>query len=125
MEKTALSQMERKMEFSWLLAFYGDLLTENQQELAHLSWEEDFTLAEIAAQYDVSRQSVHDTLNRVEKKLLFYEEKLGLVRRFQVIEDGLRTCQAELAQVTATTNTQSHLAAARRQIGLLLEREEE
>ena len=121
MEKNA---MEKKVMLSWLLAFYGEMLTENQREMARLHWEEDFSLAEIASQFSVSRQSVHDTVNRTEKQLTALEEKLGLLSRFREMETGLRACQAELSQVRATEESAGHLAEARRWIDELLNQEE-
>ena len=51
MERDAIETMEKKIYLSWLLAFYGEMLTENQREMARLHWEEDYSLAEIAACY--------------------------------------------------------------------------
>ena len=124
MATDTISMMEKKVTLSWLLAFYGDLLTENQREMARLHWEEDFSLAEIASQFSVSRQSVHDTVNRTEKQLTALEEKLGLLGRFQKMEAGLRACQAELSRVRATEESAGHLAEARRWIDELLNQEE-
>ncbi|MBR3107035.1 MAG: YlxM family DNA-binding protein [Clostridia bacterium] len=121
MEKNA---MEKKVMLSWLLAFYGEMLTENQREMARLHWEEDFSLAEIASQFSVSRQSVHDTVNRTEKQLTALEEKLGLLSRFREMETGLRACQAALMKVRATEETEGHLNEARRWIDELLNQEE-
>lgn len=125
MEQEALSSMEKKVSLSWLLAFYGEMLTKNQREMARLHWEEDLTLAEIAQQFSISRQSVHDTVTRTEKQLESLEEKLGLRRRFQAMENGLRACEGELAQVIPTENTREHWAAARRWLVSLLDQEEE
>ena len=124
MAKEAVSMMEKKVTLSWLLAFYGDMLTDNQREMARLHWEEDFSLAEIASQFSVSRQSVFDTVNRTEKQLTALEEKLGLLGRFQKMEAGLRACQAELSKVRATEESAGHLAEARRWIDELLNQEE-
>lgn len=124
MENTDFSVMEKKVAFSWLLAFYGEMLTENQREMSRLHWEEDLTFAEIAQQFSVSRQSVHDTVARVEKQLSTLEEKLGLVARFRAVEDGLQRCRTELDGVSATPETQKHLAAAKQMISQLLDQEE-
>ena len=121
MEKTV---MGKKVTLSWLLAFYGDMLTDNQREMARLHWEEDFSLTEISSQFSVSRQSVFDTVNRTEKQLTALEEKLGLLKRFQKMEQGLRACQAELSQVRAADGTAGHLTEARRWIDELLNQEE-
>ena len=124
MENTDFSVMEKKVAFSWLLAFYGEMLTENQREMSRLHWEEDLTFAEIAQQFSVSRQSVHDTVARVEKQLSTLEEKLRLVARFRAVEDGLQRCRTELDSVSATPETQKHLAAAKQMISQLLDQEE-
>ena len=116
--------MERKVKFSCLLAFYGEMLTENQREIARLYWEEDLSLAEIAGQFTVSRQSVHDTVTRTERQLEALEEKLGMWKRFQIVEEGLTACEKELAQVIPTPETSGHLAAARLKIAALLDQEE-
>ena len=125
MEGEALAGMEKKVLLSWLLAFYGELLTENQREMSRLHWEEDYSLAEIAEQFSVSRQSVHDTVSRTERQLESWEEKLGLLRRFQRLESGLKACQAELSQVIPAGDTALHLDAARRWVAALLDQEEE
>lgn len=125
MAREAFAAMEKKVSLSWMLAFYGDMLTENQREMARLYWEEDLTLAEIAQQFSVSRQSVHDTVSRTEKQLEGLEEKLGLMRRFQVMERGLQACARELSQIQATKETEPHLAEARRWVKALLDQEEQ
>ncbi|HQA07074.1 MAG TPA: YlxM family DNA-binding protein [Syntrophomonadaceae bacterium] len=63
--------------------FYGPLLTERQQEVLNLHYEQDWSLSEIASQYNITRQAVYDLLKRSERSLLEYEERLHLVKRFQ------------------------------------------
>ncbi len=74
--------MDRIAEESLLYDFYGSLLTERQREATRLYHEENYSLSEIAAEFGISRQGVHDALKTAEKSLAEYEEKLGLVRRF-------------------------------------------
>lgn len=124
MEQEKRTPMEKKVYLSWYLAFYGQMLTENQQEIARLYFEEDYSLAEIAQQFSVSRQSIHDTVNRVEKTLKDFEEKLGLARRFRQQEEGLRKCSEVLEKVVSDEATKSHLIEARSIINTLLDQEE-
>ena len=124
MEDAGFSMMEKKIAFSWMLAFYGEMLTENQREMSRLHWEEDLTFAEIAEQFSVSRQSVHDTVTRTERQLLTLEEKLGLVHRFRAMESGLRACRDFLDRVQATADTRDDLIAAKQMISQLLDQEE-
>ena len=53
-----------------LLDYYGELLTQKQRLYCDLYYNQDYSLAEIADQFSVSRQSVHDTVSRTEKKLV-------------------------------------------------------
>ena len=91
--------IEKKIELCWMLSFYGELLTQSQREIAQYYFEEDLSSTEIAQQLNISRQSVHDTLSRVEKKLREFEEKLGLCARFERIERELVRCRELLGKI--------------------------
>ena len=66
-----------------LYDFYGELLSENQKEIFSLSVMDDMSLSEIAAEQGVSRQAVSAMIGRCRRILLSYEERLGLLKRFQ------------------------------------------
>ncbi|MCQ4637909.1 YlxM family DNA-binding protein [Anaerovorax odorimutans] len=68
---------------SLLYDFYGQLLTKRQREVMELYHEENLSLSEIAQEFSISRQGVHDALKNAEKALLDYEKKLRLVEKFQ------------------------------------------
>lgn len=74
--------MERLVRTGLLYDFYGGLLTEKQQRVMELYFLEDWSLAEIAATEGVSRQAVHDLLQRSEKTIEEFETKLGLLERY-------------------------------------------
>ncbi|SFE57374.1 hypothetical protein SAMN02910327_01539 [Peptostreptococcaceae bacterium pGA-8] len=82
-------------EASLLYDFYGNLLTENQNQVMRLYHEENLSLGEIAEERGISRQGVHDTLKKAEKALREYENRLGLVARF----DSNRKSVDELAKL--------------------------
>ena len=63
---------------SALLDVYGSFLSEKQQALTEYYYNDDLSLAEIAEQYDISRQGVHDAIKRGEELLVGYEKTLGL-----------------------------------------------
>ena len=44
---------------------------------------DDYSLGEIAEEYDVSRQAVYDNIKRTEAMLEEYEEKLYYLRNFK------------------------------------------
>lgn len=74
--------IEKKMKISSLYDFYGELLTKNQKKIVDMYYNEDYSLGEIGEILGISRQAVHDSLKRSEKLIIEYEEKLGLVERF-------------------------------------------
>lgn len=69
--------------------FYGQLLTERQRSFMELYYGQNLSLGEIAAEFAVTRQAVHDTLKRAEQLLEEYEKKLGLVAKFKKEKDKL------------------------------------
>ena len=88
------NSLDNLPETSLLLDFYGALLSARQQEILGLYHEENYSLQEIAAEFGISRQAVHDAIRKAEKALQGYEEKLGLIRRFtlqkQEIDEAIK-----------------------------------
>lgn len=79
-----------------LFDVYGALLTEKQQQAMELSYNEDYSLGEIAAMQGVSRQAVFDAIRRAEEQLESYDEKLGLVERIRTEQQAYSDlCSAE------------------------------
>lgn len=81
--------MEKNIEISLLFDFYGQLLKEQQQQAVSLYYNDDLSLAEIAAQLNITRQGVRDSIKRAEAQLYLYEDKLGLFKRFKRTETEL------------------------------------
>ncbi len=75
--------LDKVLRVGLLFDFYGALLTDKQQKCLELHYLNDLSLAEIADEFNVSRQAVHDILRRAEQILIEYEEKLKLVERYQ------------------------------------------
>lgn len=73
---------EKNLEIGLLLDFYGDIIPEKRRGLMELYYNDDLSLSEIAEQTGVTRQAVREAIKKTETELLFYEEKLGLMRRF-------------------------------------------
>lgn len=75
--------LEHYFRVTALLDFYGALLTDKQRQYLEYHFLNDLSLAEIAEEFGVSRQAVHDVLKRSESTLEEYESRLGLVARNQ------------------------------------------
>ena len=74
--------MEKFVEQGYLYDFYGELLTERQQQVYESVVLEDYSLSEVAEDLGISRQGVHDMVKRCNKTLEEYERKLHLVEKF-------------------------------------------
>lgn len=85
---------------SLLYDFYGALLTDRQREVMELYHEENYSLAEIADEFGISRQGVHDALHKAEKSLEGYEEKLGLVDKFSRTSRAIDDIDKRISRLT-------------------------
>ncbi len=74
--------MERIVERNNLFDFYGDLLTQHQRTIYEVAVTEDLSLSELAEEYGISRQGIHDLIKRCDMIMQDYENKLHLVARF-------------------------------------------
>ena len=92
--------MEKRVELNRLLDFYGGLLTEHRREIVRMYLEEDLSLQEVADSMNITRQGVHDAVNKAQKQLEGYEEKLGLVKRYQFLKRALDECEIALSEKT-------------------------
>lgn len=77
--------MEKSMEFSYLLDFYGEMLTEKQRTVMEQYYNEDLSLAEIADNLSISRQGVRDAIKHSEGILLQLEKAVGMAARHKAL----------------------------------------
>ncbi len=70
--------MEETVYFTELYDSYHGLLTDRQDSMLALYYEEDYSLAEIAEHYDISRQAVRDNIRRGQKAMEDYESRLHI-----------------------------------------------
>ena len=88
-----------RFEISILRDFYGSLLTEKQSEMLKMRYDEDLSFGEIADITGVSRQAVLDSINKGEKHLAEYEEKLGCVDKQRRILDIIGKVESEIDNI--------------------------
>ena len=76
--------IEKNERINELFEFYQPLLTKKQNEYIQLYYADDYSLGEIAEEFEVSRQAVYDNIKRTEKILESYEDKLHLYADFEM-----------------------------------------
>lgn len=81
--------MAKNLELSYLIDFYGDVLTEKQRDVIEQYYNADLSLAEIAENFGITRQGVRDSIKRGEAILLELEEKVGFAERYRAMQGKL------------------------------------
>lgn len=89
-EQSIEQRLEERVYLSMLYDFYGALLKENNRRIFEAYIQEDYSISEIAEEMEISRQAVHDAVKRITKQLEGYEEKLGLLERFEQQRSEMR-----------------------------------
>jgi len=87
--------MAKNLEISYLLDFYGEVLTQKQREVMEQYYNDDLSLSEIGENFGITRQGVRDAIKHGEASLLELEEKVGFAGRY-------RRMQARLAEMERT-----------------------
>ena len=107
--------MDEAVFRTMLFDFFGELLTDKQREYFDLHYNEDLSLAEIAAAEGISRQGVWDIIRRAEETLRRYEARTGLVERFARERAILDRLEGKLSRLeTITAGEAAAVAAAMR-----------
>ena len=78
---------EKDLKIGYLLDFYGEVLSERKRTVLDYYYNDDLSLAEIAAELGISRQAVRELIGKAGEELLFLEEKLGLAERFRKTQE--------------------------------------
>lgn len=81
--------MAKNLEITYLLDFYGEMLTEKQRSFIEYYYNDDLSLSEIAENENITRQGVRDAIKRAESILLDTEEKLGFAKKTSELTKGL------------------------------------
>lgn len=90
-----------RFEISTLRDYYGALLTERQNEMLRMRYDEDLSFGEIAEICGVSRQAVLDGINKGERHLAEYEQALGLVSKHRRVGELLDCIESEACNIKA------------------------
>ena len=77
---------EKNLTLSELLDEYAPVLSERHRMLLDCYYNQDLSLAEIAAEVGISRQGVRDGIKKAEEELFFLEKGLGLLARSRAVQ---------------------------------------
>lgn len=113
--------LDKVLRMGLLFDFYGALLTEKQQQCLEMHYLSDLSLSEIAEQFGVSRQAVHDILRRAEQTLDEYERKLGLVDRYRRQQAALQQIHELIQQLPFNLKQLPDIAKVSDEIGKLMD----
>lgn len=101
--------MAKNLEISFLLDFYGEMLTEKQRSFLDYYYNDDLSLSEIAENQGITRQGVRDAIKRAEALLYDMESRLGLADKFKELQKGLKEIK-ECADVIYQYNLDNTLS---------------
>ena len=82
--------MEKSILLCNLYDYYNLLLTDKQRLYFTDYYFENLSLSEMAENYNVSRNAIHNLLKDTEEKLIGYEEKLKLFYKKNKIKELLK-----------------------------------
>ncbi|MBO5908416.1 MAG: DNA-binding protein [Clostridia bacterium] len=97
---------EKNMKLAYLIDFYIDLLDPHSANIIKAYYDDDLSLAEIAAGEGISRQGIRHIIKKSEEQILFFEETLGLAKRYSALEDAAQRLKA-LKELFEEQNLQS------------------
>ena len=81
--------MNKVLYYNNLFSIYRELLTEKEQNIFSLYYEENLSLSEIAENLQITRSAVGNTVKIVEKKLEEYEKKLHILAKNELLKMAL------------------------------------
>ena len=110
--------MSKNLEMSYLLDFYGNVLTEKQRDMMQQYYNMDLSLSEIADNFGITRQGVRDSIKRGESVLVELEDQVGFAEKYRSLMTGIdkiKTYAQNIAfynSASYTTNDDIQRAAA-------------
>ena len=81
--------MAKDLSISYLLDFYGQMLTDKQREVTEFYYNDDLSLSEIGENFGITRQGARDAIKHGETTLKELEEKVGFAARYRRVQQKL------------------------------------
>ena len=82
--------MDQLIYKTLLFDFYGELLTYKQKYVFELYYLENYSLSEIALEEKISPQGVYESIKKSELKLINFEKKLGLIKKYSEQKENIK-----------------------------------
>jgi len=96
--------LDKTVRINKLFDFYGELLTDKQRIVLSYYFHEDFSLGEIAAELEISRQAVYEHIKRAELTLEETEQKLNLLAKHEERTDLVQQIERLIAHTPHHSN---------------------
>ena len=106
-----MAKSSKDLSISYLLDFYGEVLTPRQRDVMVQYYNDDFSLAELAENFGITLQGVRDAVKRGEATLLALEEKVGFAARYRAMTGALERIES-LARDIRFRNAESYSPSA-------------
>lgn len=84
-----IDKLDEIVQLSILYDFYGELLNDRKKQIFEDYVLNDLSLSEIADLQGISRQGVYDVVKRCSQELKSYDDKLNLIKKFQIAKEKL------------------------------------
>lgn len=97
--------VEETIKLNQLFDIYQELLTEKQREYFDYYFLKDYSLAEIAEIYSISRNAVHLQIKNIVKHLEDLEDKLKVLEKSRSIDDLLDELKKEENNLSSKVKT--------------------
>lgn len=90
-----MSKVEEKIILMELYDLYQELLTDKQKEYFEAAYYDDSSITEIADEFNVSRNAVHDQLKKTTMKLFHIESAVRLRHNNQKLQELFTTIKKQ------------------------------
>ena len=88
--------MKERIYLNNLYDIYGELLYSKKKEYFEMYYFDNLSLQEISDNLGVSRNAIFKQIKNAEAKLLFYEEKLELFKKKEVLNEVIENTSGSI-----------------------------
>lgn len=90
--------MKERIYLNNLYDIYGELLDNKKKEYFEMYYFDNLSLQEISDNLGVSRNAIFKQIKNAEAKLLFYEEKLELFKKKEVLNEVIENTSGSIKE---------------------------